>query len=83
MSKVKLTCVERTSVAGVVYVPGEIETDAETAELMLKARPHAFKKAGGQVDSSPREESDRGDGSDAEPAPEKRRKKPARVRRKE
>jgi hypothetical protein len=82
MSKVKLTCLERCSVAGVVYVPGEIETDAETAELMLKARPHAFKKMGGQVDSS-LAEPPRGDGSDAEPAPEKRRKKPARVRRKE
>jgi hypothetical protein len=66
-----------------IIVEGVYDWPEDKAAYVLAAFPGQFKKTGGQVDSSPREESDRGDGSDAEPAPEKRRKKPARVRRKE
>jgi hypothetical protein len=80
-SMVKLTCLERCSVAGIVYLPGPLEVDAETAALLQRHRPHAFKADGGGIrEVSP---GDVGDvPNDDAPAPEKRRQKPAKYKRK-
>ena len=80
MAKVKLACLERCSVAGIVYLPGPLEVSAEVAALILKSRPHAFEKAGSGAPESP-VEGIVGD-EPTSTAPEKRRKKPARAKRK-
>lgn len=73
MAKVKLTCSERCPVAGVTYLPGEFEVDAKVAEVILRLRPKAFSK----VQSIAPAESD-----PLASAPERRRKKPAKYKRK-
>ena len=79
MAKVKIPCVMRCPVAGVVYLPPEVEVDAEVAEMLQRLWPTAFPKVGGGTSSVEAG----GEGIDADaPAPEKRRKKPAKYKRK-
>ena len=80
MAKTKLACSQRCPVAGVVYMPGTVDVDAEVAAELLRCWPAVFAKIGSGTSSV-------GDGGDVginadTPAPEKRRRKPARVKRK-